>query len=135
MPRLVIDASLAAAWCFPDEQTDYANGVLQAISDSSEAVAPRLWAYEVRNSILMGLRRGRITRSDAEEFLDSLADLNINLVDPISYDAVFKLAEINGLTVYDAAYLDIAVHQGAQLCFLSVLGLRRDRQVVEVNAG
>jgi predicted nucleic acid-binding protein len=118
MPRLVIDASLASAWCFPDEHTDYANGVLQAISDSSEAVAPRLWAYEIRNSILMGLRRGRIARSDAEEFLDSLADLNIHLVDPISYDAVFKLAELNGLTVYDAAYLDLAVHEGAQLASL-----------------
>jgi predicted nucleic acid-binding protein len=118
MPRLVIDASLAAAWCFPDERTDYANGVLQAVSDSSEGIAPRLWAYEVRNSILVGLRRGRIARTDAEEFLDSLAALNINLVDPISYDAVFELAELNGLTVYDAAYLDIAVRQGAQLASL-----------------
>jgi predicted nucleic acid-binding protein len=63
MPGLVIDASLAAAWCFPDEQTEYANGVLQAISDSSQTIAPRLWAYEIRNSILMGLRRGRIERS------------------------------------------------------------------------
>jgi hypothetical protein len=59
MPVLVIDASLAAAWCFPDERTEYADGVLQAISDSSEALAPRLWAYEIRNSILVGLRRGR----------------------------------------------------------------------------
>ena len=97
------DASLAAAWCFPDERADYANGMLRAISDSSEAVAPRLWAYEIRNSILIGLRRGRIGRSDAEEFLNSLADLNIRLADPISYDAVFKLAELNGLTVYDAS--------------------------------
>jgi hypothetical protein len=53
---------------------------------------------------VMGLRRGRIAPSDAEDFLESLADLNMNLVDPLSYDAVFK----HGLTVYDAAYLDIA---------------------------
>jgi predicted nucleic acid-binding protein len=90
----------------------------KAISESSEALAPRLWAYEIRNSILMGLRRGRIGRSDAEEFLDSLADLNIHLADPISYDAVLKLAELNGLTVYDAAYLDLAVREDAQLASL-----------------
>ena len=118
MADLIIDASLASAWCFPDERTDFTNGVLQAISSSMEAFAPRLWAYEVRNSVLMGLRRGRISRSDAEAFLESLADLNIHLADPVSYDAVFKLAETNGLTVYDAAYLDLAIREGAELASL-----------------
>jgi predicted nucleic acid-binding protein len=118
MADLIIDASLASAWCFPDERTDYTNGVLRAISSSMEAFAPSLWAYEVRNSVLMGLRRGRISRADAEGFLDSLADLNIHLADPVSYDAVFKLAETNGLTVYDAAYLDLAIREGAELATL-----------------
>jgi predicted nucleic acid-binding protein len=66
----------------------------------------------------MGLRRGRIVRSDAEEFLDSLAHLNIHLADPTSYNAVLKLAEINGLTVYDAAYLDLAIREGSYLASL-----------------
>jgi predicted nucleic acid-binding protein len=118
MADLVIDASLASAWCFPDERTDYANGVLQAVSSSLESSAPRLWAYEIRNSVLMGLRRRRISKTDAEEFLDSLEDLNIRLLDPVSYDAVFQLAETNALTVYDAAYLDLAIREGAQLATL-----------------
>jgi hypothetical protein len=58
MADLVIDASVASAWCFADERTDYTNGVLQAVSASLESFAPRLWAYEIRNSVLMGLRRG-----------------------------------------------------------------------------
>jgi len=118
MADLIVDASIASAWCYPDEQTEYTDGVLQAVSDSAEAFAPRLWAYEIRNSILMGLRRGRISKADAEAFLDSLTDLNIHLVDPVSYDAVFRLAEINGLTVYDAAYLDLAIREGSQLASL-----------------
>jgi predicted nucleic acid-binding protein len=77
MPALVIDSSLAAAWCFPDERTDYTNAVLQAISAPLEAAAPRLWAYEVRNSVLMGFRRKRITRADALEFLESIEGLPI----------------------------------------------------------
>jgi predicted nucleic acid-binding protein len=83
-----------------------------------DAFAPSLWAYEVRNSILIGLRRGRISKSDAEAFLDLLTDLNIHLVDPVSFDAVFRLAELNGLTVYDAAYLDLAIREGSQLASL-----------------
>jgi predicted nucleic acid-binding protein len=83
MADLVVDASLASAWCFPDERKDYANAVLHVVSSSSSiAIAPRLWAYEVRNSVLMGLRRGRISKADAEAFLYSLADLNIRLTDP-----------------------------------------------------
>jgi len=45
MANLVVDASIASAWCFPDEKTDYTNAVLQAVSDSLEAFAPNLWAY------------------------------------------------------------------------------------------
>ncbi len=120
MANLVIDASLASAWCFPDEQTSFTNGTLRAISSSVEAFAPRLWAYEIRNSLLMGVRRGRIDQAHAEEFLISLADLNIQLADPISYDAVFSLARSNFITVYDAAYLDLALREGAQLASLDV---------------
>jgi hypothetical protein len=65
MPALVVDSSLAAAWCF------------RAIAAPLEAVAPRLWAYEVRNSVLMGLRRKRITYVDALEFLESIKELPI----------------------------------------------------------
>jgi len=118
MAALVIDASLSSAWCFPDERTGYTNAVLQAVSSSMEGIAPRLWAYEVRNSVLMGMRRGRIDEADAKEFLGSLNDLSIRLSDPVSYDDVFKLAERYSLTVYDAAYLDVAIRERSQLASL-----------------
>jgi predicted nucleic acid-binding protein len=118
MADLVVDASIAVSWCYPDEPNEYSNGVLRDLGRSKNAFVPRLWAYEVRNSILTGIRRGRVTRVDAEAFLDSLRGLRIHLVDPVSYDAVFKLAETNGLTVYDAAYIDLAIREGAQLASL-----------------
>ena len=76
-----------------------------------EAVAPRLWAYEIRNSILMGLRRSRLGQLDSEQFLVSLNELNVRLSDPASYDKVFALAQEHGLTVYDAAYLHVAMSE------------------------
>ena len=118
MPALVIDSSLAAAWCFPDERTDYTNAVLRAVSTPLEAIAPRLWAYEVRNSVLMGLRRQRITPADAQEFFESIKGLPILLTDPVSYDDVFSLANRHRLTVYDAAYLDLALREGLPLASL-----------------
>src|SRR5260370_39415221 len=42
MTALVIDSSLPAAWCFPDERTDYTNAVLRVVatprSDSTPLV-------------------------------------------------------------------------------------------------
>ena len=65
MAAVVMDASIAAAWCFPDEQTDCTKAVFQAVSSSVvDTVAPLLWAYEIRNSVLMGLRRGRVSKPD-----------------------------------------------------------------------
>src|SRR5437016_4832534 len=118
MAVLVIDSSVAAAWCFPDEQTPYTKAVLKAVAASAEAVAPALWAYEVRNSVLMGVRRKRISRTHADDFLDTLKSLPIRLSDSVSYDAVFALADRQGLTVYDAAYLDLAAREGLPVASL-----------------
>ena len=64
------------------------------------------------------MRRGRITQIDAEDFLRSLAELNITLSDPVSYDHVFSLASRYKLTVYDAAYLDLAMKDALPICSL-----------------
>lgn len=67
MGAVVIDASVASSWCFPDEQTEYTKAIFEAAFASAiDTVAPQLWAYEVRNSVLMGVRRGRITKSDSK---------------------------------------------------------------------
>jgi predicted nucleic acid-binding protein len=118
MPALVIDSSVSASWCFPDEINTYADAILQLVSTPVEVIAPQLWAYEVRNSVLMGLRRKRINSADALEFLESIKALPIRLADPVSYDAIFDLAHRNGLTVYDAAYLELAIRQNLPLASL-----------------
>ena len=71
----------------------------------------------------MGLRRGRISKPDSEQFLVSLDDLNVRLSEPVSYDEVFFLAQKHGLTVYDAAYLNVAMQERLPLASL-------DRQLV-----
>ena len=83
-----------------------------AVSSSAvDTVAPQLWAYEKRNCVLMAIRRGRISQPDGEQFLVSMNELNVRLSEPASYDEVFSLAQRHGLTVYDAAYLDVAIRE------------------------
>ena len=118
MARLVIDASLAAAWCFPDEQTDYTNGVLRIVGQTIDPIAPGLWAYEIRNAILVGVKRGRITKDGSRKLLVFLNDLDVRLLEPPSHDSVFSLADRHGLTVYAAAYLDLALRETLPLASL-----------------
>lgn len=76
------------------------------------------------NSVLMGVRRKRITTAEAKQFLESLVSLPIRLGDPPSYDAVFDLARSNGLTVYDAAYLELALRERLPLATLDAALVR-----------
>jgi len=93
---------------FPDEQTEYTNQVLRLVGETIDPTAPSLWAYEIRNTLLMGIKRGRITRDRAQKLLGFIADLHVDLIDPVSYDAIFEAAHVYRITVYDAAYLELA---------------------------
>ena len=130
MAAFVIDASVASTWCFKDELTDYTDSVLNALSGSVITIAPRLLLYEIHNTTLTGLRRQRIDRADAEAFLQLSYGLPIKIVDPLSYRAIFALALHHGLTVYNAAYLDLALRKGLPIASLDIV-LRK----AAVNAG
>ena len=76
-----------------------------------------MWAYEIRNVILRGLRQERITNNDAGAFLTSLAALRIHLLDP-PYDSVFRTALQFDLSFYDAAYVELAMRECLPLATL-----------------
>jgi predicted nucleic acid-binding protein len=77
---------------------------------------------------LTAVRRKRISMADADGFLRSLSDLRIHLADPLSYDGVFELADRHGLTVYDAAYLDLVLREGLPLASLDTALIRAAAQ-------
>ena len=57
MANAVIDASLAAAWCFPYELTYYTNEVSRAVGATADPIAPSLWAYEIHRVLSANLRK------------------------------------------------------------------------------
>ncbi len=117
---LVVDASLVLAWCFADEKTASADRLMDRIG-SDGAFVPSLWRLEVANVLLAAERRGRIGRADADGRLQQLADLPIEVDDETDFRAwhdVLALARAARLTVYDSAYLELALRRGLPLATL-----------------
>jgi len=117
---IVIDASVALAWCFPDEASEYADGVLVAL-DGRTAMVPAIWPVEVANALLVGERRKRIRQPEVRRFLELLKGLSILEDGQPFADTVSNIlppAREHDLSAYDAAYLDVAVRHGAPLATL-----------------
>jgi predicted nucleic acid-binding protein len=120
---IVVDASVALAWCFPDEVSDYADAVLLALEDQTIMV-PAIWPVEITNALLVGERRKRIRQPEVRCFVELLKGLSIiedsqPFADTISN--VLPLAREYDLSAYDAAYLDVAVRHGAPLATLDAM--------------
>jgi predicted nucleic acid-binding protein len=113
----VLDASIAACWAFDDEDHPVAALALERIR-TDEACVPSLWWFEVRNTLIVNERRKRLTESDTVAFLRGIARLGV-LVDRSPEEAdVLTLARRYRLTVYDAAYLELARREGVALATL-----------------
>ncbi len=125
--RLVLDASVAVAWCFPDEATPYTEGVLDLLASGTEALTTAVWPFEVANALLVGERRKRISVAQVTTVLHRISGLPI-LVDTIRIEIAFSqillVARQEQLTEYDAAYLELALREGLPLATLDN-GLKR----------
>lgn len=118
MAAFVLDASVALAWMLPDEaNATEARRLIDAVVEEG-AVAPAHWRLEVGNGLLMAERRGRVRDGTADALLGRLAALPIAL-DPETavraWDAAPPLVRRHGLSLYDAAYLELAIRKGLAL--------------------
>jgi predicted nucleic acid-binding protein len=113
----VLDASVALAWCFPDERSPSAEALLERAADSP-SVVPQLWPLEVASALLQAQRRGRILAAQRVQFLSMLGTLQIHVdrtTAERAWTEVIAVAETQGLTVYDATYLELAMRLGVPL--------------------
>ncbi|MGD0007285.1 MAG: type II toxin-antitoxin system VapC family toxin [Terriglobia bacterium] len=121
MAAFVIDASATLPWCFADEATEATNAVLTRLRTGDEAIVPAHWPLEVANAFLIAVRRKRISPEDARQFLEDLESLPIRVettTENLVRAGVFPMAEQYRLTVYDAAYLELAMREGTRLMTL-----------------
>lgn len=111
---LVADTSAILAQAYDDEDATYAEAVIARIA-AELAVVPTLFWFEIRNALLMGERRGRITAAQTTAFLADLALLPIEIDEEPREAGVLDLARRHKLTVYDAAYLELAQRRNLPL--------------------
>jgi predicted nucleic acid-binding protein len=114
---IVVDSSIVGCWCFPDESSPVADAVLSAVT-VEEVVVPAVWWFEVRNLVVTGERHDRIDPTGTATFLADLETLAIRIDRAPVSEAVLALARAHRLTVYDAAYLELAGRLDAPLATL-----------------
>lgn len=118
MKALVIDGSAALGFLLSDEQPAAALEALEALESGVPTFVPSHWSLEVANGLLMAERRKRTSQADATEALDVLLSLPIDIDRETTRrlgGETTGLARQYGLTIYDAAYLELAMRRGAAL--------------------
>lgn len=104
----VLDASIAVAWAFDDEDDQRADAVAGLLLDAF-ALVPSLWHVELANALTMGLRRGRIDEDGIATFMTSIAafDIRTDMVTPHAGRLAVASAH-HSLSAYDGSYLVLA---------------------------
>jgi predicted nucleic acid-binding protein len=113
----VLDASVTACWAFDDEDHPHARLAFHRVR-TEEAVVPSLWWFEVRNILIVNERRRRITETTTATFLAALAQLPRREDHDPDEAAVLRLTRAHQLSVYDAAYLELAQREALPLATL-----------------
>jgi predicted nucleic acid-binding protein len=117
---LVLDSSAALAWIYADETTEAVCHVFEMVAENG-ALVPSLWRLEVANSLTVAVRRGRIGAEFRNAALADLALLDI-VADPLTaghaWTTTLRLADRFRLTLYDAAYLELAHRSSLPLASL-----------------
>lgn len=105
----VLDASLAAAWFLPDEQTEAAD-LLMGELVSTIAVVPSLFWFEMRSLFLKAERRQRLRLGEAALSMTQLRGYPIEDAGSGQDHLVLTLGSRYMLSgYYDASYLALAV--------------------------
>jgi predicted nucleic acid-binding protein len=117
---LVLDSSVTLAWVYSAETTGAISDVLARVTESG-AWVPALWRLEVANVLEVGVRKGRTDAAFRDAALADLALLPITVdqeTDRHAWGATAKLAARHRLTLYDAAYLELARRRSLPLATL-----------------
>lgn len=116
---IALDASVTAAWFFEDETTAEIDAVFRKINDEGAAVPP-VWSFEVANIFRTALRRKRLSQVGRRRCFDILVAMPIEREAEVHdvWTTTVALSDRHGLSVYDAAYLEVALRRDLVLATL-----------------
>jgi predicted nucleic acid-binding protein len=114
----VLDASVTLCWLFQDESDRIADIAAELLLRDEHAIVPLVWWFEIRNVMVTGTRRQRLTLERVHAFLAYARTASIDLDEIPAEEAVFGIAHNHRLSFYDACYLEVAVRNGIALATL-----------------
>ena len=122
MNRFVLDASVALSWFIDMPVEPYAAQMRDRVRRGDRAVVPPLWVLEFANGVLMAERRRIIDATIGDETLAEMerlrrAGVEMDSAAPPIRD-VLEVSRNYQLTVYDAAYLELAQRESLPLATL-----------------
>jgi predicted nucleic acid-binding protein len=114
----VADASVAIGWVHPAQATASTAAMLASIAEGATVEAPALWPVEVANALTVLVRRRKLTRDERQTALGWLRGLRVRVdheMATLAFSRLSELAMTYQLSVYDAAYLELAERRGLVL--------------------
>lgn len=115
---IVLDCSVTLSWILEEDlMSEKAESVLLML-EKKQAKVPSIWSLEVANVLCSAERQKKLTALEVAEFKEFLSALPIQVDSETSQKAmgsIYMLAKTENLTVYDAAYLEIAMRENCPL--------------------
>ena len=109
---------MALAWVHPDQATPESGEWRARLLEGADLLVPSVWFLEVSNALLVLERRRKLNRTERKRALNLLMALPAEVDNAPPARALSELATLaqeEGLSVYDAAYLDVAIRNGLPL--------------------
>ena len=110
---IVVDASIVLASLLEEAEAPAASALAE-----SDWVVPALWWFEIRNGLIINERRQRTSEQLSARSLRELSQIATTVDAVPESDNVMALARKHRLTVYEAAYLELALRQALPLATL-----------------
>ena len=105
------DASVAIGWVHPGQATPETARMLEAVAAGAVIEVPALWPLEVANALLALVRRRKLAEAERLTALGWLRGLPLRVdhdMASLGFTTLSELASGHALSVYDAAYLELA---------------------------
>ena len=113
----VIDASIALSWFLQAEQSPASDRLFAKVAEEG-AVVPSLWRLEIANALQVAVRSKRTDQAYRDGTIQRAGRLPIEVdleTDAHAWSRTLHLSERHNISVYDAAYLELALRRGVPL--------------------
>lgn len=118
--EVVIDASVSLAWLLDEPQpgTALKDLFLAAYRGDVSVHVPLIWHWECGNVLLGMVKRGALLLPEVPGFLELMHYVNPSVDEvpnAVVQHATIELAQVAGLSYYDASYVELALRRKARL--------------------